>query len=66
MKNRVENEVNNQADSRADDKVVSKRRKQLVVLVCGIGFLAAGLMQGGYEDTLRKAIMICLECIGSG
>ena len=42
MKNRVENEVNNQADSRADDKVVSKRRKQLVVLVCGIGFLAEG------------------------
>ncbi|MFQ9640159.1 MAG: CD1871A family CXXC motif-containing protein, partial [Eisenbergiella sp.] len=25
-----------------------------------------GLYQGGYQDTLHKAIRVCLECIGIG
>ena len=34
--------------------------------VVGIGALALGLVQGGYTDTLQKAIRICMECIGLG
>jgi len=26
--------------------------------------IIAGVTQGGYHDTLQRAIVICLECIG--
>ena len=32
----------------------------------GVVFLCAGLYQGGFQDTLHKAIRVCLECIGIG
>ena len=34
--------------------------------VLGIAALLGGLMQGGYRDTLAKAVRICLECVGIG
>ncbi len=36
--------------------------------VAGLGTLALalGIAQGGYQDTLGKAVRICLECIGIG
>ena len=34
--------------------------------VVGAAALILGLLQGGYRDTLQKAIRICLECIGIG
>lgn len=39
---------------------------QICVGVLGAGLLLLGLAQGGYRDTLQKAIFICLECIGIG
>ncbi|WP_180326780.1 CD1871A family CXXC motif-containing protein [Raoultibacter phocaeensis] len=38
----------------------------LVVLAVGVAFIAIGAMQGGFADTLRKAALICYECIGIG
>lgn len=35
-------------------------------LTIGVIFLAVGLGQGQLEDIYRKAVMICLECIGIG
>ena len=45
-----------------------KRQNKIAVLLLflGIIFLCTGLYQGGYQDTLHKAIRVCLECIGSG
>lgn len=37
----------------------------LGVLV-GVAFLAVGLWQDQFADIYRKAVMICLECIGIG
>ena len=37
-----------------------------VLLVLGVVFLCIGAAQGGYQDTLRKAVRVCLECIGIG
>ncbi|MCI7099904.1 MAG: hypothetical protein MR966_13595 [Lachnospiraceae bacterium] len=37
-----------------------------LLFLSGIICLAAGIFQGDYRDTLVKAIMICLECIGIG
>ncbi|MDO5410922.1 MAG: CD1871A family CXXC motif-containing protein [Lachnospiraceae bacterium] len=39
---------------------------QLLIFMLGVFCLAAGVMNGGYRDTLIKAIMVCLECIGIG
>lgn len=39
---------------------------RIFLFVLGFACLAAGLVQGGYRDTMLKAIMICLECIGIG
>jgi len=45
---------------------IKKSRLQPLILVLGIALIAAGIKQGDYRDTLMKAIMICLECIGIG
>jgi len=38
----------------------------LVVFVIGLAFVVAGVLQGGFVDTLRKAALVCYECIGIG
>ena len=38
----------------------------LVILGVGIVFIVLGLLQGDFADVLRKAILICFECIGIG
>ena len=38
----------------------------MIGLVIGVVFLAVGLWQGQLTDIYRKAVMICLECIGIG
>ena len=46
---------------------MTKRRiAQIFIGALGAAALILGLIQGGYHDTLQKAIRICLECIGIG
>jgi len=37
-----------------------------VLLVLAVVFVIVGIAQGGYLDTLQRATVICLECIGIG
>lgn len=37
-----------------------------IVLGLGIGLLALGCVRGEQLDVFRKAMMVCLECIGIG
>lgn len=37
-----------------------------ITLAIGIIFLIIGIYQGQLEEIYRKAVMICLECIGIG
>lgn len=39
---------------------------RLAAAGAGALFLALGIAQGGYQDTLSKAVRICLECVGIG
>ena len=39
---------------------------RLLTLAAGGVLLVLGMMQGGYRDTLVKAVHICLECVGIG
>lgn len=43
-----------------------KRLVRIVLLSAGLAALAEGIRQGGYRDTLIKAVHICMECIGIG
>ena len=43
-----------------------KNKGWMVGLCIGVGFLTVGVLSGQLEDLYRKAIMICLECIGIG
>lgn len=43
-----------------------KSKGWIAGLVLGIIFLTVGAYSGQLEDMYRKAIMICLECIGIG
>jgi len=45
---------------------MKRRIAQISIGVLGTAALLLGLLQGGYRDTLQKAIRICLECIGIG
>lgn len=38
----------------------------LAALMLGALLFALGFAGGGYTDTLNKAAVICLECIGIG
>lgn len=38
----------------------------LLGMLIGILFLGVGVMQGQFEVIWRKAVMICMECIGIG
>lgn len=37
-----------------------------VVLTVGLVFLAIGVWRGEVETVFRKAVQICMECIGLG
>lgn len=39
---------------------------RLLIAGAGVLSLALGIAQGGYRDTLAKAVRICLECVGIG
>jgi hypothetical protein len=36
------------------------------LLVCALAFLAAGIALGDTELVFKKAVFVCLECIGIG
>ncbi len=44
------------------------KSKAIRITLAGTGLIAltAGILQGGYQDTLMKAVRICMECIGIG
>lgn len=38
----------------------------LVVLIAGAALIVLGIAQGDFQDTVRKAALVCYECIGIG
>lgn len=46
--------------------MTKSRTIRLVLAGTGLFALTAGILQGGYQDTLMKAVRICMECIGIG
>ncbi len=45
---------------------VRKNRLALALLLLGLSFLALGVGRGEVDTVFRKAINICMECIGLG
>lgn len=43
-----------------------KRILPIVLIVAGIGLMVLGTHLGEVKEFLRKATMVCLECIGIG
>lgn len=38
----------------------------IVILAAGIALIAAGVFRGELDVILRKAMIVCMECIGLG
>lgn len=49
-------------------EIFMAKRQTIRIVLAGAGLiaLAGGILQGGYRDTLMKAVHICMECIGIG
>jgi len=45
---------------------LKKKTITYVILAAALFFIIVGAAQGDYMDTLHKATIICLECIGIG
>lgn len=48
---------------------MSERKRMLCawsVLIVGVACIAIGVARGEADTVLRKAVMICLECMGIG
>ncbi len=48
---------------------MSEKKKNIIavsVIAAGIAFLIFGIYRGEIDVVLRKAVNICLECIGIG
>ncbi|MDD2481459.1 MAG: CD1871A family CXXC motif-containing protein [Lutispora sp.] len=43
-----------------------KGKVKYMMLVISISFIVAGIYRGEVAEVLKKAINICLECIGIG
>ena len=43
-----------------------RNRIALAVLLVGAAFVAVGIWRGEVETVFRKAVNICMECIGLG
>lgn len=43
-----------------------KNRAALLILALGAAFLAIGVWRGEDQTVFRKAVNICMECIGLG
>lgn len=43
-----------------------RRCIQAALLLLAIGFILLGIFRGEAEAVFRKAIIICMECIGLG
>ena len=44
-------------------------KKNLIAMAClalAILLIGLGLMDGGYQDVMNKAVFLCYECIGIG
>ena len=47
-------------------KIANKTALQAVILVIGIIMMTIGLLRGEALEILRKATIVCMECIGLG
>jgi len=45
---------------------MKKRIASYALLALAVLLIAVGIAQGGYQDTLQRSTVICLECIGIG
>ena len=46
---------------------MNKRRIiSIVILAAGIALIAAGVFRGELDVIFRKAMVVCMECIGLG
>lgn len=45
---------------------IKRNRVALVLIALGIAFIVFGVWRGEVETVLRKAVNVCMECIGLG
>ncbi len=65
---KMENDIvdNREVNSKGQKKGRKKVPLWVVGVCVGILFLVIGAFQQQFTDIYRKAVMICLECIGIG
>ena len=60
-KSEIKSKANNKGDMVLKNKAIS-----YALLLSAAALIIAGVLQKDYVDNLRKAVLVCLECIGIG
>ena len=46
--------------------IIKRRILQITLLITGLSMMIMGLLRGEALEVLRKATVVCMECIGIG
>lgn len=52
--------------ARKNERLISLTKSAVILLAAGLFFLTAGILAGDNAVIFRKAVFICMECIGLG
>ena len=60
------NKTNQAGSVNPVDGTTKRRMLRIILLIAGVCMMAVGIFRGEASEIFRKAVVVCMECIGIG